>query len=318
LRRGLKREEADMNVHDIAGRPVPGLAAALSHGPAAPAQGLVALPWFPFEVTSSAGCRAGAARLARRAERAYWLLRQTLDIAPTLRLRVLDRAAWRRYAEADEFGVMHVNAAGDLVVGAEPADAWTGVSAWLADHLDADTRTQLVRIHGADPRTRGPALGPLAEALIAHEIGHLFAAAADVRFPARWLAEAFANYAMVAVLGETDPIGLRRLGSLADAAATLRAHTPSLAQFDAEFGRMDVVPSVLAQLALTRGVYQTYAAAQAAPLARLATLFGPAARALDASMTHTVGLRQHLALHAHATLAAIPDLFPAAPFRAAA
>jgi hypothetical protein len=211
-----------------------------------------------------------------------------------------------------------VNAAGDLIVGAEPADAWTDVSAWLADHLDAETRAQLTRIHGEDPRTRGPALGPLAEALIAHELGHLFAQAAQARFPTRWLAEAFANYAMVVVLGETDPIGLRRLGSLADAAATLASHTPSLAEFEARFGRMDVMPSVLAQLALTRGVYQAYAAAQGAPLARLATIFGPAGRALDVPMAHPAGLRQHLALHAHATLAAIPDLFPAAPFKVAA
>ena len=99
---------------------------------------------------------------------------------------------------------------------------------------------------------------------------------------------------MVAVLGETDPAGLRRLGSLADAAATLSGHTPSLDAFEAGFGGMDVVPSVLAQLALTRGVYQAYAA------------------------VHTKGLREMLALRMHAAIVAIPELFPAAPFRAAA
>jgi hypothetical protein len=307
-----------MNVRDFVGRPVPGLADALANRTDAPVHGLAPLPWFPFEVTSSAGCRTAAARLARRAERAYWLLRQTLDVAPPLKLRVLDRAAWRALPDAPQFGVMHVDAAGALVVGAEPAAAWVGVSAWLAEHLDAQALAQLTRIHGEDPRTRGPALGPLAEALIAHEVGHLFAEAVGARFPTRWLAEAFANYAMVVALGETDPIGLRRLGSLADATASLESHLPSLAQFESSFGRMEVMPSVLAQLALTRGVYQTYAAAQGAPLARLAILFGPAARALESSMAHSPGLRQHLALHAHPTLAAIPDLFPAAPLKAAA
>jgi hypothetical protein len=306
-----------MDVRDIAGEPVPGLARALTQRDDVPAHGLVPLPWFAFEVTSSPGCREAAARLARRAERAYWLLRQALEVAPALRLRVLDRTAWRALRDAPAFGVMHVDVDGTLVVGAEPAAAWTEVSAWLAAHLDADTLAQLTRIHGEDPRTRGPALGPLAEALIAHEVGHLFAEAVGARFPARWLAEAFANYAMVVALGETDPIGLRRLGSLADAASTLGEHLPSLAQFESSFGRMDVMPSVLAQLALTRGVYQAYAAAQAAPLARLAVLFGPAARALETT-PHSAGLRQHLALHAHPTLAALPELFPAAPWRAAA
>src|SRR5205085_9024849 len=98
---------------------------------------------------------------------------------------------------------------------------------------------------------------------------HAFTDARGVRFPRRWLGEAFANYAMVAVLGETDPMGLRRLGALAQAAEALGDHTPSLAQFEAQFGRMEVMASVLAQLALTRGVYETYAAARAAPLARL-------------------------------------------------
>lgn len=283
-----------MNAFDMMGRPVDGLSRDLASRPAEPAHGLVPLPWFPFAVSSSPGCRAAAARLARRAERAYWLLRQTLGFAPELRLRVLDRTAWRAHADTTDFGVMHVNGDGDLVVGAEPADAWTDVSAWLADHLDPHTRAELTRVHGEDPRTRGPALGPLAEALIAHELGHLFAQAGRARFPARWLAEAFANYALVAVLGETDPIGLRRLGSLADAATTLQPYTPSLGQFESSFGRMDVVPSVLAQLTLTRGVYQAYAA------------------------VHTAGLRDMLALRLHPAVAAIPDLFPAAPFKAAA
>ena len=283
-----------MSARDLFGPAVPGLPDALAHRADPIAHGLVPLPWFAFDVASSAGCRAAAARLARRAEHAYWLLRQTLDVSPPLRLAVLDRAAWRALPDAPPFGVMHVDGDGVLVVGAEPAGAWCGVSAWLAEHLDVQALARLTHVHGEDPRTRGPALGPLAEALIAHEIGHVFAHAAGARFPTRWLAEAFANYAMVAALGETDPAGLRRLGSLADAAETLDHHLPSLEQFEASFGRMGVIPSVLAQLALTRGVYQTYAA------------------------VHTAGLRRMLDLELHPTIAAIPQLFPAARLKAAA
>jgi hypothetical protein len=117
------------------------------------------------------------------------------------------------------------------------------------------------------------------------------------------------------VLGETDPLGLRLLGSLAQATESLDAQLPTLQRFEAEFGAMDLVPSVLAQLALTRGVYQTYAVAESAPLARVFQLFLTAI-AGDRLPDHE--LVRLLALHAHPTLAAIAALFPAAPLRAAA
>lgn len=302
-----------MHPSDFSGDPVAGLGAALEWRDT-PA-GVGALPWFPFEVLSSGGCRPAAARIARRAERAYWVLRRTLDVSPTVRLLVLDRADWSRYAERSEFGVLHLTARGDLVAGAEPAEAWSHLSAWLREALDRRTLATLLRLHGEDPHTRGPALGAIAEALIAHELAHRFAGHAGVRFPRRWLEEAFANYAMVAVLGETDPLGLRLLGSLAQATEPLDAQLPTLQRFEAEFGAMDLVPSVLAQLALTRGVYQTYAVAESAPLARVFQLFLTAI-AGDRLPDHE--LVRLLALHAHPTLAAIAALFPAAPFRAAA
>lgn len=307
-----------MNAFDLSGHPVRGLARALAAEREAPAAGLTPLPWFPFEVVASPSCRRAAARIARRAERAYWYLRHALDFTPRrLRLVVLDRDAWHEHAETCEFGLMHVNVAGDLIVGAEPAEAWSDISAWFAEHLDKRALGLLTSVHGQDLRTHGPALGVLAEALIAHELAHVFAESAGVRFPRRWLAEAFANYAMVAVLGETDPLGLRRLGSLAEAAEALPEHTPPLAQFEAEFGRMDVMASVLAQLALTRGVYQTYAAAQAAPLGRLFRMFATsAAPGMTTSGDHD--LMRALSMHAHATLADIPQQFPAVPYRAAA
>jgi len=306
-----------MDPHDdISGRPVTGLAGALAWRETPPPAGaLVPLPWFPFEVASSPSCRRTAARIARRTERGYWVLRRILDVAPRVRLLVLDRDDWPRYAERDDFGVVHLTAAGDLVAGAEPADAWSLLSGWLRDTLDGRTLARLCHLHGQDLRTRGPALGAIAEALVVHELGHRFAAASNVRFPRRWLDEAFANYAMVAVLGETDPLGLRRLGSLADAVESVDDGLPSLARFEARFGALDLVASVLAQLALTRGVYQAYAAAESAPLARLFRLFQTAV-AHDRLPDHE--LVRLLALHAHPTLAAIPALFPAASYRAAA
>ena len=281
------------------------------------------LPWFPFDVATSVGSVRAAARIARGAERAYWLLRQVLDFTPSVRLRVLDRAAWAACAATAPFGVAHIDGNGDLIVGAEAADAWLTISAWLAEELDRRTLRALVRVHGEDPRTGGPLLDAVAESLVVHELAHLIGDQAEVRFPRRWLAEAFANYAMVAVLGETDPVGLRRLGSLAQAAETLDTRLPSLAQFEAEFGDLDAIASVLAQLTLTRGVYETYATAQAAPLARLFHLFRAGATAARTASGGSLPdadfeLGRLLSTHAHPTLACVAHLFPAARLRAAA
>jgi hypothetical protein len=304
-----------MPIADLAGRPVPGLAAALALPTPMPKSGVAAVPWFPFDVLASASCHGAASRIARRLEHAYWLLRRTLDVAPPVRLVVLDRADWGRFAARDDFGVVHLNDAGDLVVGAEPAQAWSHLSAWLSVALDGRSLQTLVRLYGRDPHSGGPALGSLAEALVTHELAHRFATHAGARFPRRWLDEAFANYAMVAVLGETDPMGLRRLGALAQAVERLDVELPSLARFEAAYGTLELVPSVLAQLALTRGVYQTYAVAGTAPLARMLRLFLPAVA--PAKLPH-LEIARLLGLHAHPTLAAIPSLFPAAPLRAAA
>jgi hypothetical protein len=307
---------------DQFGTPARGLATALA-APAdfAPAPGaLAALPWFPFEVASAPSCRRAAGRIARRAEQAYWLLRQVLGVAPRLRLVVLDRRHWSQHADTAEYGITHVNRAGALVTGAEPAIAWTAISRWLARHLDARTLGTLQRVHGIDANTGGPALHEVAESLIAHELAHLTCEQNGVRFPRAWLGEAFANYALVAVLAENDPAGLRRLGSLAEAGATLAPHTPTLAQFEASFGSLPVVPSVLAQLALTRAVYETYAHAQAAPLARLFRLFGPGSKtpALGREPDADHELGRLLARHAHSSLADIPERFAAGALRAAA
>ncbi|HSV21138.1 MAG TPA: hypothetical protein VLR71_22205 [Casimicrobiaceae bacterium] len=304
-----------MSVSAMAGTPVPGLAHALKLSPVTPDTGIAALPWFSFEVLASAGCRPAAGRIARRVERAYWLLRQALDVAPPVRLLVLDRADWRQFAARDDFGVVHLNDAGDLVVGSEPAQAWSDLSAWLRDAVDGASLQVLLRLYGRDPDSGGPALGSLAEALVAHELAHRFAAYAGARFPRRWLDEAFANYAMVAVLGEADPVGLRRLGALAQAVETLDVELPSLVRFERAFGMLELVPSVVAQLALTRGVYQTYAVAGIAPLARMLRLFR-AGIATDKLPDHEIA--RLLGFHAHPTLAAIPSLFPAARLRAAA
>ncbi len=234
-----------------------------------PRSGLEPLPWFPFTVASSRGETAVAARVAQRAERAYWYLRRVLGVAPRFRLLVLNPDDWRRFAENPTFGVGHFTGDGNLVVGNGPATAWHDVSRYLATCLPAGTLRSLMKVHGPDPvYPAGPDLSGVAEALIAHELAHIVADQAGAEFGRQWAAEAFANYALVAVLGETDSTALHRLGTLAEATKTLLDATPTVSEFEAAPHGLPPAAAVLLHLELTRAAYAAYADAQAEPLAR--------------------------------------------------
>ena len=266
----------------------------------------MALRGLPFPVVASARGRAAARRIARRVAATCGLLESVLGTAPSVALRVLDRGDWHRHAEVPAYGVTYVADNGDLVTGASAADPWHDVSDHFARRLPAPALGALVGVHGVDAENRrGPALDALAESLIVHEVAHLHAAQTGLTFPTRWLEEAFANYVLVAVLGETDPDGLRRVGSLAEAALLLSEDLPALSTFERDFGEMDVVPSVLAELAITRGVYAAYALEGTVPLARLAEAFRPGTRPRDADCE----LGRMLETQVHPALAAIAGTF---------
>jgi hypothetical protein len=295
------------------------VAEALNKPFAWPQSGLEPLPWFPFTVAVSAGSAVAAVNIATRCERAYWVLRRVFGVIPRFRLLVLARADWAAYAEVPNYGIVHVTAGGHLVIGSEPADAWHDVSGYLAKHLPAAALRKLVGVHGRDSINAGPDLTAVADALIAHELAHLFATQSGVVFPKRWLAEAFANYALIAVLGETDPTSLHRVGTLAEAAHLLDHALPTLEAFEDPEDGLPVAISVLAQLALTRSAFAAYADAQTKPLARwFAFHDAPVAASIAADAGDDY--RRQLGLEIHAAIAAIPDQFPAsqAAVRAAA
>ena len=253
--------------HNLFGASRPASAAARNHP--SPGAGLSPLPGFPFTAAASRGHIAVATRIARRTGHAYGFLQKVLGVAPKLRLLVLDATDWSHYADAPAYGITHFTTDGHLVVGAEPAAAWNDVSRYFALGLPAADLRALVAALGRDPMfAAGPDLASVADTLVAHDLAHLMTAQAGASFGRRCLSEAFANYALVAVLGETDPDGLHRLSALADAALLLADATPTLREFDAGCGTLDPVSSVLAHLALTRSVFLAYAAARAQPLAR--------------------------------------------------
>lgn len=270
---------------------------------------LVGLPVFPFPVAVSAAERSAGERIARRAAAAQRVLKRILGVETRLSLVVLSRGDWSSHAEVAAYGVTHRAHDGRLIVGAEPADAWHAVSDYFGSRLPARIRADLATVHGVDAfNGRGPDLRALAETLIAHEIAHLCAEQSGIAFPRRWLEEAFANYALVAVLDETDAAGLRRVKSLAEAGATLCDALPTLAEFEANFGSMDVIPSVFAELAITRSAYVAHAVYQAKPLARLFAAFRDSRFQRDAD--HELG--RMLVTRVHPSIAAIPLRFASA------
>jgi len=262
-----------MTAQDLFGPADRALAKALSTPFRWPQSGLEPLPWFPFTVAASRGQVKFAARIAQRTERAYWYLRKLFDFTPRFRLLVLDRADWPRHAEVATYGMSHFTAAGNLVVGCETADAWHDISREIARRLPAETVAALVKVHGTDPvHPHAPDLSGVAERLVAHELARITADEAGAHFPRHWMKHAFANYALVAVLGETDPAGLHRLGTLAEATRELETQRPHVVKFGAQLTPFE---AVLVQLALTRAAYTAYAEKEDAPLARW---FGVACR----------------------------------------
>jgi len=269
----------------------PRVASALAEPFAWPASGLEPLPWFPFTVAVSRGHAAVGERLAQRTERAYWYMRKLVGVTPRFRLLVLSPDDWPQYAEVATFGVSHATQDGHLIVGTQPASEWHDIARFLALHLPAGAVRPLVKVHGADRvHPDAPDLTGVAESLVAHELAHLIADQAGACFPRRWLAEAFANYALIAVLGETEPAALHRIGSLAEAARLLRDLTHTVAEYEAADGALEPAQAVLTQLALTRAAFAVYADAQVAPLQRwLAAAQDEAHGLRDADADHELG-----------------------------
>jgi hypothetical protein len=277
------------------------------------ADNLTSLTGFDFRVAVSRGHQAVAKRLALSVQHAVCFLDDVLGVAPSLGLRVLDRDDWRRLAKIPAYGIPHVADDGHIVVGTEAADDWQTVSEYFGRHLSARDLATLVAVHGVDPRSRrGPALQRFAETLIIREVARALTVQERLQFRTRWLADTFANYVLVAALGDREEGDLRLVGSMADAAATLEARMPTLATF--EFGEVDVVETVLAELAITRSVYAAYALHDTAPLQKLFDAFRGSRRPRDADFE----LGRMLAIDVHPTIAAIPARFLRASLRHAA
>ena len=304
-----------MEQHPFAALPGLPAVAALAKPFAWPQSGLEPLPWFSFTVAASPGHTAAAGRIARRAEGAYRYMRRLLDVTPRFRLLVLGAGDWTRHAEAPVYGTPHMTAGGHLIVGSEPADAWHGFSRYLAVNLRSATLRALLKAHGRDDATGGPDLRGFTETLVVRGLARLVADQAGAAFPRRWVADAFATYALVAGLGETDPSGLHLVGTLVEAVRELDNGLPTLEAFNDDASGISFASAVLGDLSLARTVYPVYASEQGEPLSRLLSYFRSSAQAPTTARLADSDLARMLGRDVHPAFARIPDAF--SPGRAA-
>ena len=156
-----------------------------------------------MRVAASEGAEEQAGRIAAMVERARDWSSPILGMTPAFRLQVSGSADWLAVAAAPglTYGLPHTSDEGDrLIVGAEPADFFAATARSYMPHADCSTRQALVRAYGV-----ALDLGAFVDAIVVHELGHLYHQQVPFEFPRLWLMELFANLVMVGYIHEVEP-----------------------------------------------------------------------------------------------------------------
>jgi len=163
---------------------------------------LVELAGAPVPVRASEGADAQAMQIAAMVARARDWATSILGMTPTFRLDVAASDDWLEVAPPGlAYGLPHTSDDGDrVVVGAEPADFFGVTVRDYLPHADQPTQQRLREAYGQDLD-----LGPFVDAIIVHELGHLYHQQVPFEFPRLWLTELFANLLMVGYLSDVEP-----------------------------------------------------------------------------------------------------------------
>jgi hypothetical protein len=262
----------------------------------------IAVRGFPFAVVASArerGAR-GASRAARRPRAT-----SSKRAGHSARHRA-SRARQRRLASSMRKSRPTASRTSRATATWSPAPAppIRGRTSATISRAAAGARlAALVRVHGVDAENRrGPALDALAESLIVHEVAHLHSAQAGLAFPTRWLEEAFANYVLVAVLGETDPEACAASARWPKRIAAERRPARTI-DIRARFRRNGRRAFGAGRARITSGVYAAYAVEGTAPACATRQGFSPRSRPRDADYE----LGRMLATRVHPAIAALAD-----------
>lgn len=176
---------------------------------------MVELAGAPVPVRVSEGAQAQATQIAAMVARARDWATSILGMTPTFRLDVAAPDDWAEVAPpALAYGLPHTSDDGTrLVVGTEPAGFFGVTVRDYLPHTDQPTQQQLQAAYGHHLD-----LGPFVDAIIAHELGHLYHQQVPFEFPRLWLMELFANLVMVGYVHDVEPGMLPGVQAYAQAA----------------------------------------------------------------------------------------------------
>jgi hypothetical protein len=177
--------------------------------------GLGELGGCPFEVRYSGGSVVRARAAADIASDAYeYLSRLFSGFEPDIAVIVADRADW---TSTQPYGMPFFNDDDDqirpgiLVMPAERGDFWVAMGDDLGEASPHDYPKLLTTYpNGAG----GLDLQPFFDLITIHELGHAFETLGNLKLPAAWLSEIFANLALHAFVAAERPESLNTLEML--------------------------------------------------------------------------------------------------------
>lgn len=176
---------------------------------------MVELAGAPLPVRVSEGAQAQAEQIAAMVARARDWGTSILGMTPTFRLDVAGPDDWPEVAPPEmAYGLPHTGDGDDrLVVGAESAGFFGATARTYLPLADQQVQQALRAAYGDDLD-----LGAFVDAIIVHELGHLYHLQVPFEFPRLWLMELFANLVMVGYVHDVEPALLPGVEAYAQAA----------------------------------------------------------------------------------------------------
>ena len=187
--------------------------------------GLAHLGGYPFEVRYSDGSLARARAAADVAADAYSYFTQLFAVEPDIGVIVASEGDWE---SRQPYGLPFFNdnegqiRPGIVVMPAGSGDFWAGIG---QDIRDASPRGYARLLAAYPGGAAGLDLQPFFDLVTIHELGHAFEVLGDLRLPAFWLGEVFADLALHTFVATRQPESLNTLEVL----SSVGARSPRLA-----------------------------------------------------------------------------------------
>lgn len=194
-----------------------------------------------LSVWVSEGAETQAQHIASMVRRARDWAAPILGMTPSFSLHVSTPTDWAEVAAVPEltYGLPHTSDEGDrLIVGAQPATFFTATARDYLPHADRRSGEVLLGAYGDDLD-----MAPFVDAIVVHELGHLYHQQVPFEFPRLWLTELFANLVMIGYVHDLEPALLPGIEAYASAAV----HASEALYPESTLEEMNAPPEVSAE-----------------------------------------------------------------------